>query len=77
MNAASIHTLPSSHDRVTVSLTPDERAAIASACLGMAVQMFAGADRLEAQGMWAKADALRHDALLLSRAELSVRNGSR
>jgi hypothetical protein len=77
MNAATVHTLPPSQDRVTVALTTDERAAIASACLGMAVQMFAGADRLEAQGLWAKADALRHDALVLSRAELSVRNASR
>ncbi len=77
MNAATVHALPAQQDRVIVALTADERAAIASACLGMAVQMFAGADRLEAQGMWTKADALRHDALLLSRAELSVRNASR
>lgn len=62
---------------VVVTLTAEEQAAIAAACLGMSVQLFMAADRLEGLGQYQKADAVRHDALVLSRAELSVRNASR
>lgn len=65
---------PKAERACTITLSTDEAAAIASACLGMAVQMFAGADRMEALGQYDRADTLRYDALLLSRAELLVRN---
>lgn len=56
-----------------VRLSADERAALVSAALAMAVSYFAAADRAELAGDLERADTLRFTALSLTRAEMKVR----
>lgn len=56
-----------------VHLSTDERAALVSAALAMAVSYFAAADRAELAGDLDHADTLRFTALSLTRAEMKVR----
>ena len=77
MNAAAV-----AHARVpapepvrpfSVQLSADERAALVSAALAMAVSYFAAADRAELAGDLERADTLRFTALSLTQAELKIR----
>ena len=57
----------------SVQLSTDERAALVSAALAMAVSYFAAADRAELAGDLERADTLRFTALSLTQAELQIR----
>ena len=75
MNAAAYARAPAQESvrPFSVQLSTDERAALVSAALAMAVSYFAAADRAELAGDLERADTLRFTALSLTQAELKIR----